>query len=165
MLLGRWAMRAQGSVANCNQESNEAAAGPEARRPFDRTYERPEGERVRVEAGQLLPLYALVVLVACVAMLLLVRLGVVAAHRAHARTAADAAALAGVAEGRDAAEQVAAANGAVLESFDAEGDEVEVRVRVGNSHPRARARREGGCRSAPQPDHVDLNSCQPNNPG
>src|SRR5437868_7123289 len=116
MLLGRWAVRAQGSVANCNQESNEAAAGPEARRPFDGTYrwnsllghrrslvgrapstEGPEGERVRVEAGQLLPLYALVVLVACVAMLLLVRLGVIATHRAHARTAADAAALAGAA--------------------------------------------------------------------
>ena len=158
-------MRVMNRVARCKNKSNEAAAGAEPRRPFDITYERPAGERVRAEAGQLLPLYALVVLVACVAMLLLVRLGVVATHRAHARTAADAAALAGAAEGREAAEQVAAANGAVLESFESEGDEVEVRVRVDTSHARARARREGGCRSGAQPDHVDLESCQPTSPG
>jgi uncharacterized membrane protein len=121
--------------------------------------------RARSDRGQLLPLYALVVLVACVSMLLLVRLGAVAVHRAHARTAADAAALAGAAEGRDAAEQVTTANGAVLESFDAEGDEVEVRVRVDTSHARARARREGGCQSADRPDHVHFATCQPTSPG
>ena len=121
--------------------------------------------RARSDRGQLLPLYALVVLVACVSMLLLVRLGAVALHRAHARTAADAAALAGVAEGRGAAEQVAAANGAVLESFEADGNEVEVRVRVDTSHARARARREGGCRSVAQRSHVDSEACQPTNPG
>lgn len=121
--------------------------------------------RARSDRGQLLPLYALVVIVACVAMLLLVRLGTVAVHRAHARTAADAAALAGAAEGRAAAEQVAAANGAVLESFDAHGDDVEVRVRVDDSHARARARREGGCRSARQTDHVDFAPCLPTSPG
>ena len=65
-------MRPDCCAAKCDDASNEAAAEPEARRPFDLTYERPVGERVRVEAGQLLPLYALVVLVACVAMLLLV---------------------------------------------------------------------------------------------
>ena len=119
--------------------------------------------RARSDRGQLLPLYALVVLVACVAMLLLVRLS--ATHRAHARTAADAAALAGVAEGRDAAQQVAAANGAVLESFEVDGAEVEVRVRVDTSHARARARREGGCRSASQADRVNFSSCQPTSPG
>jgi len=121
--------------------------------------------RARSDRGQLLPLYALVVIVACVAMLLLVRLGTVAVHRAHARTAADAAALAGAAEGRAAAEQVAAANGAVLESFDAHGDDVEVRVRVDHSHARARARREGGCRSARQTDHVHFAPCLPTSPG
>jgi hypothetical protein len=99
-------------------------------------------------------------------MLLLVSLGATATHRAHARTAADAAALAGVAEGRDAAEQVASANGAVLESFEVDGDEVEVRVRVDSSHARARARREGGgCRSAPHPHPVDLAACPPTSPG
>jgi len=121
--------------------------------------------RAQSDSGQLLPLYTLVVLVACVGMLLLVRLGVIETHRAHARTAADAAALAGAAEGRDAAEQVAAANGAVMESFEADGDEVEVRVRVDTSHATARARREGGCRSAPQPENVDFVPCQPTSPG
>jgi uncharacterized membrane protein len=111
------------------------------------------------------PVYALIVLVACGAMLLLVRLGTVTVHRAHARTAADAAALAGAAEGRNAAAEVAAANGAVLESFDTLGDEVEVRVRVAGSHARARARREGGCRSAAQTDHVHFAACQPTSPG
>ena len=121
--------------------------------------------RARSDRGQLVPLYALVVLVACGATLLLVRLGTVTVHRAHARTAADATALAGAAEGRTAAEQVAAANGAVLESFETFGDEVEVRVRVDTSHARARARREGGCRSAPRADHVHFASCPPTSPG
>src|SRR3954447_3239461 len=95
--------------------------------------------------GQLTPLYAVIVLVAGGAMLLLVHLGVLAVHRAHARTAADAAALAGAADGYAAADEVARASGAVLESFVAEGDDVEVRVRVGSTHATARARREGGC--------------------
>lgn len=121
--------------------------------------------RARADRGQLVPLYALIVLVACGAMLLLVRLGAVASHRAHARTAADAAALAGVAEGRAAAEEVAAANGAALVSFDAKGNEVEVVVRVDGVRARARARREGGCRPAPQADHVHFVPCQPTSPG
>lgn len=121
--------------------------------------------RARSDRGQLVPLYALIVLVACGATLLLVRLGSVTVHRAHARTAADAAALAGAAEGRSAADEVATANGAVLESFDTFGDEVEVRVRVDTSHARARARREGGCPSAAQTDHVHFRACQPTSPG
>ena len=76
-------------------------------------------------------------------MLLLVHLGVLALHRAQARSAADAAALAGVAEGRAAADEVARSNGAVLESFVADGTDVEVRVRVGSTHATARARRGG----------------------
>jgi hypothetical protein len=98
-------------------------------------------------------------------MVLLAHLGVLAVHRAHARTAADAAALAGAAEGRAAAEEVARANGAVLESFATDGPDVEVRVRVGSTHATARARREGGCRSAPQPDPVHFVPCQPISPG
>lgn len=121
--------------------------------------------RARSDRGQLVPLYALIVLVACGATLLLVRLGAVTVHRAHARTAADAAALAGAAEGRTAAEEVATANGAVLESFDTFGDEVEVRVRVDASHARARARREGGCQPAAQTDHVHFPACPPTSPG
>jgi uncharacterized membrane protein len=109
--------------------------------------------------------YAVIVLVAGGAMLLLVHLGVLAVHRAHARTAADAAALAGAAEGRAAAEEVARSNGAVLESFAAAGSDVEVRVRVGSTHATARARREGGCRQALQPDPVHFEPCQPTSPG
>ena len=51
--------------------------------------------------------------------------------RARARTAADAAALAGAAEGEAAARRLAAANGGRLVEFRREGDEVVVRVRVG----------------------------------
>ena len=45
--------------------------------------------RAQSDRGQLAPLYALIILVAGGAMLLLVHLGVLAVHRAHARTAAD----------------------------------------------------------------------------
>jgi hypothetical protein len=113
----------------------------------------------------LVPLYAVVVLVAAAAMLLLVQLGGTAVRRARARTAADAAALAGAAEGRPAAEQVAAANGATLDRFDALGDDVEVRVHIGSTHAVARARREGGCRQRGQPDRVHFATCLPISPG
>jgi uncharacterized membrane protein len=98
-------------------------------------------------------------------MILLVHLGVLAIHRAQARTAADAAALAGAAEGRSGAQAVADANGAVLESFASLGDDVEVRVRVGSTHATARARRDRGCRSTPQAHPVHFAMCQPINPG
>ena len=117
------------------------------------------------DRGQLAPLYALIVLVAAGAVVLLAQLGVLAVHRAHARTAADAAALAGAAQGRGAAEQVAQANGAVLESFTVSGSDVQVRVRVGSTHATARARRDGGCRSAPRPHPVDFPVCPPTSPG
>jgi uncharacterized membrane protein len=128
-----------------------------------------------VETGQLAPLYAVIVVVAAGAMLLLAHLGVLAVHRAHARTAADAAALAGAAEGPTAAGEVARANGAVLESFVAIGMDVEVRVRVGSTHATARARRDAvvngvrphdeRCRSSPQAHPVHFQACQPTSPG
>jgi hypothetical protein len=98
-------------------------------------------------------------------MLLIAQLGLLAVHRAQARTAADAAALAGAAEGRDAAALVAQANGAVLEAFAVDGVDVQVRVRVGSTHASARARREGGCRSAAQAHPVDSTVCPPISPG
>ena len=121
--------------------------------------------RVRADHAQIAPLCAVIVLVAAGAMLLIARLGVLAVHRAHARTAADAAALAGAAEGHDAADQVARANGAVLESFVIDGADVQVRVRVGSTHASARARRDGACGSAPQPHPVDFALCPPTSPG
>ncbi|NIR42137.1 MAG: hypothetical protein GWN79_28885, partial [Actinobacteria bacterium] len=58
---------------------------------------------------------------------------------ARARTAADAAALAGAAEGRGAAADMAKANHGVLEHFIQQGSVVEVRVRVGEVSAVARA--------------------------
>jgi uncharacterized membrane protein len=120
--------------------------------------------RARSDRGQLVPLYALVILLAGGAALLLVHLGTLAVHRAQARTAADAAALAGAAGGRDAADDVARANGAVLESFEARGDEVAVRVRVGTTHATAWARRDGGCGSAAEGHPVHFGPCQSTSP-
>ena len=86
---------------------------------------------------------AFVVLTASL-VIVLGRLGTAAVSRAQARTAADAAALAGAAEGREAAEEVAAANGGHLESFDQSGADTEVTVTVGDAHATARARRDAG---------------------
>jgi Flp pilus assembly protein TadG len=121
--------------------------------------------RARRDSGQLLPLFAVILLVACGSILLLGRLGQLAHRRAQARTAADAAALAGAAGGRSAAEDVATANGAVLVAFDVHGGDVDVRVRVGSTHAIARARREPGCQSLPQVHPVHFAACQPSSPG
>ena len=59
--------------------------------------------------------------------------------RQRARAAADAAALAGVTDGHDAAVALAAANGGVLVAWSASGDEVTVVVDVGGQRARARA--------------------------
>ena len=83
------------------------------------------------------------VLVLAVAVLLaLVPLARGAAQRAQARTAADAAALAGAAEGEDAAREVAEANGGSLEEWHASGHEVWVEVTVGDARAVAKARRD-----------------------
>jgi hypothetical protein len=68
----------------------------------------------------------------------------VAAHLGHAQTAADAAALAGAAEGRDAADELAGANGADIDRYEVDGADVDVRVHVADGWARARARRAGG---------------------
>jgi hypothetical protein len=59
--------------------------------------------------------------------------------RQRAQAAADAAALAGVIDGRAAAGALAAANGGVLVSWSESGDEVTVVVEVGGQRARARA--------------------------
>lgn len=73
----------------------------------------PAGER-----GQVLPLVTVVIVVLAVATVVIGRLGSEASRSAGARTAADAAALAGAADGGAAAREVAEANGAVLVSFE-----------------------------------------------
>ena len=99
----------------------------------------------RRERGQVLPLVAVVMVLAGVACVAAGRLGSKAVAEAGATTAADAAALAGAAEGREAAGRIAAANGAVVAEFERLGADTRVRVvSPAGAQASARARRAGG---------------------
>jgi hypothetical protein len=91
-----------------------------------------------------LPLLALVIVVGGAAVVLLGRIGGAAVDRARASAAADAAALAGAADGRQSAEGLARANGGRLRDYVELGSDRRVRVTVGDAEARARARRSGG---------------------
>ena len=95
------------------------------------------------ERGSVTPLVAVVALAVGGLVLGLGRLGGLTAEAARARSAADAAALAGAAEGEAAARRLASDNGASLESFSVEGAEVQGEVRLGRATARARAVAEG----------------------
>jgi hypothetical protein len=89
---------------------------------------------------------AVVVLVVCVVLALAVAIGAALVgvagtlrDAARARSAADAAALASVHEGRSAAERLAAANGAELVGWMRVDGDVVVDVRVGDAVATARA--------------------------
>ncbi len=116
--------------------------------------------RIREARGQVAPLLAVLIVAAGGLCLGLGRLGGDAVEAAQARTAADAAALAGAAEGESAAREVAVANGAELVSFVPEGPEVQVRTRVGGQEAVARAARAG----APRGDLADALSWGPGEP-
>ncbi|HEY6416827.1 MAG TPA: M15 family metallopeptidase [Acidimicrobiales bacterium] len=92
------------------------------------------------DAGQIVPLAAAIVGLCCVALLALAPVARALDDRARARTAADAAALAGAADGERTAREVAGANGADLLEIERDGDEVVVQVRVGEVEAYARAR-------------------------
>jgi hypothetical protein len=92
------------------------------------------------DGGQIVPLAAALVGLCCVALLSLVPVARTLDDRARARTAADAAALAGAADGEPTAREVAVANGADLLEIERNGDEVVVQVRVGEVEAYARAR-------------------------
>lgn len=92
------------------------------------------------DRGQALPVVAMVMLVAVLTIVLTTRIGVAVTDRARARTAADAAALAGVMGGRPAAEEISVENGAVLEAFVRQNQQVEVTVRFGTRRATSRAR-------------------------
>ncbi len=92
------------------------------------------------DRGQATPLAVAMLAVVAVALVGLVPVGRALGDRARARTAADAAALAGAAEGEQAARSLAAENGAELVEFERSGDEVVVRVEVGDVDAYARAR-------------------------
>ncbi len=93
------------------------------------------------ERGAVMPLVAFVLAMVLVATWLLVGISDRAIDRTRAQSAADAAALAGVAEGESAASAVAQRNGAALTSFVREGDEVLVTVVVDGVEAVARAER------------------------
>jgi len=96
--------------------------------------------RDRRDGGQVVPLVLAVMVVVGAVMIALTHLGATATQRARAQTAADAAALAGAAEGRSAAEKLANANGARLVSYRDVGSDVIVTVAVEDVPATARAR-------------------------
>lgn len=91
------------------------------------------------EKGQVVPLFIVIIFVGIVTVFLLGKLGQQATERARAQSAADAAALAGVAGGEDAAAETARDNQASLVSYVHVGQKVEVTVRLGNAEASARA--------------------------
>jgi D-alanyl-D-alanine carboxypeptidase len=91
------------------------------------------------DGGQVVPLAVAMVGLLVVALLVLVPAAAALGQRAQAGTAADAAALAGAAEGEDAARRLAEANGGEVVAYEQVGSEVEVRVRVGDVEATARA--------------------------
>lgn len=91
------------------------------------------------DKGQVLPVVAVCLAMVVGLVVIVGTVGQVLDERARARTAADAAALAGAAGGSAAAEEVAVENGAVLEEYVALGSDVLVRVRVGRARADARA--------------------------
>ncbi|MEM9202486.1 MAG: pilus assembly protein TadG-related protein [Actinomycetota bacterium] len=91
------------------------------------------------ERGQAVPWLLLIVLVAMGLVAFAARLGPTVDDAAQARTAADAAALAGAVEGRAGAADLAAANGGSLVAFHRRPGGVEVVVQVGDVRARAEA--------------------------
>ena len=98
------------------------------------------------DRGQAVPMMMVVLLVAMVAVVATIEIGRLLDESAQARTAVDAAALAGAAAGRDEAARIAAANGGQLLSYvedpPTDGDDavrVTVTVQVGRIDRTARA--------------------------
>jgi hypothetical protein len=95
------------------------------------------------ERGSATPFVVLAMVTAGALALQVGRLGGAAAARARAQTAADASALAGAADGREAARALAEANGARLVKYEELGSDTRVVVELGPATARGRARREG----------------------
>ena len=91
------------------------------------------------ERGSMAPLLAVLVVAVGGLCLGLGRLGAEAVRSAQARTAADAAALAGAADGEAAARALAKLNGGRLGGFEADGDAAEVAVELAGHRSVARA--------------------------
>ena len=112
------------------------------------------------DRGQAAPLMVVMLLVLMVAVVATVEIGKLLDESARARTAADAAALAGASAGRTEAAALAAANGGLLLSYseqEAVGDTdavlVTVAVQVGRASQTARAERLVEWSAPPDPTH------------
>ena len=103
----------------------------------------------RTERGSALPLLVVAVVLGGVLALQMGRLGGAAGSRARAQTAADAAALAGAADGEPAARALAEVNGATLVGFEERGLDTRVVVELASARASGKARREG---ARPGPD-------------
>ena len=117
---------------------------------------RPESR----DRGQAAPLMVVMLLALMVAVVATVEIGRFLDESARARTAADAAALAGAAAGRTEAAALAAANGGLLLSYteqEAPGDSdalfVTVAVQVGRASQTARAERLVEWTAPPEATH------------
>ena len=97
------------------------------------------GRRILDDDGQALPLVVVMLFFGVLLLVLVARFAPVVDDAARVRTAADAAALAGAADGRAAAVSVAAENGGRLLRFDRRGPRVTVIVEVGMVRARASA--------------------------
>lgn len=93
------------------------------------------------ETGAVTVLVAAFVLLTSLLLVRIAGLGSGAASRARAQTAADAAALAGVVDGRTGADELASVNGGVVMDWRDEGEQVQVTVRVDDAVALARAER------------------------
>jgi len=99
---------------------------------------------------QVVPLIAPFIVFAGLAIIALAHLGGGAVDRAEAKRAADIAALAGAAEGQDAATDYARRNGNTLRNYKEAGDDTTVEVHYGDARAVSRAHRDGG-RGAARP--------------
>ena len=100
--------------------------------------------RRRADGGQATVLMIMLLIASVGAAAVIVEVGILLDESARARTAADAAALAGAVEGKAAAAQLAEANGGTLVSYnqqEIDGSETwaTVTVRVGRASQNARA--------------------------
>lgn len=91
---------------------------------------RPQTSKCDVQRGASLPMVALVLVLVLMTTSVVIGLTARVMDRAQAQAAADAAALAGVIDGRASAERLAAANGGALVTFESSENAVRVVVAV-----------------------------------
>ncbi|MEO6987061.1 MAG: pilus assembly protein TadG-related protein [Aquihabitans sp.] len=108
--------------------------------PKIRSFEDPRGRKS--QRGQVVPLLAVALVLFGAVALGLVQLSATVAHRSAAQATADASALAGAVDGRQAAQEIAMANDARMVDYIDDGGEVQVTVERRGVRATARARWE-----------------------